>query len=72
MIEPLRQSVLTGELERYYFCGWAYVMPNFDTPDHSIVEWLSPKMPVYPANRVPETTKRESANGSDHRSQQRS
>jgi len=56
MSERLRQSVLTSELERYYFCGWAYVMPDFDKPNHSIVEWLSEKIPVYPANRVPETT----------------
>jgi len=53
MIERLRQSVLTAELERYYHCGWAYIMPDFDKPNHSLVEWLSDKMPVYPANRVP-------------------
>jgi hypothetical protein len=48
MTESLRQSVPTAELERYYHCGWAYVMPNFDKPNHSWVEWLSEKMPVYP------------------------
>jgi hypothetical protein len=53
MTERLRQSVLTSELERYYYCGWCYLMPDFDKPNHSIVEWLSEKMPVYPANRVP-------------------
>jgi hypothetical protein len=53
MTERLRQSVLTSELERYYHCGWAYVMPDFDKPNHSIIEWLSDKLPVYPANRVP-------------------
>lgn len=48
MTEPLRQSVPTAELERYYHCGWAYIMPDFDKPNHSWVEWLSDKMPVYP------------------------
>jgi len=46
--EPLRQSVPTAELERYYHCGWAYIMPDFDKPNHSLIEWLSDKMPVYP------------------------
>jgi hypothetical protein len=46
--ELLRQSVPTAELERYYHCGWAYIMPDFDNPNHSLVEWLSDKMPVYP------------------------
>jgi len=48
LTERLRQSVLTAELERYYHCGWAYVMPDFDKPNHSKIEWLSDKMPVYP------------------------
>lgn len=50
MSERLRQSVPTGDLERYYHCGWAYIMPDFDKHDHSWVEWLSEKMPVYPLN----------------------
>lgn len=48
MTEPLCQSVLTSELERYYYCGWSYVMPDFDKPNHSKIEWLSDKIPVYP------------------------
>lgn len=50
MTEPLRQSVPTAELHSYYECGWAYLMPNFDHADHSIIEWLSDKLPVYPKN----------------------
>ena len=57
---PLRQSVPTADLQSYYGCGWAYIMPDFDKPDHSIVDWLSDKTPVYP-NRVP-PTQTESAN----------
>jgi hypothetical protein len=48
MTEHLIQSVPTAELERYYHCGWAYIMPDFDKPNHSKIEWLSDKMPVYP------------------------
>lgn len=48
----LRQSVPTAEISRYWECGWGYVMPDFDKPGHSIIEWLSSKMPVYP-NCVP-------------------
>ena len=66
----LRQSVLTNELERYYYCGWAYVMPDFDKPNHSIVEWLSAKMPVYPANRVPVTQTEIAHERTDDRRQQ--
>jgi hypothetical protein len=56
MTERLRQSVPTSELERYYYCGWAYVMPDFDKPNHSWVEWLSDKMPVYPLRSKPQKT----------------
>lgn len=56
MTERLRQSVPTAELERYYHCGWAYIMPDFDKPNHSWVEWLSDKMPVYPLrSKKPQT-----------------
>lgn len=51
---PIRKSVLTVGVERWWDCGWAYVMPDFDNANHSIVEWLSDKAPVEPANRVPE------------------
>lgn len=46
--ELLRQSVPTTDLAEYYNVGWAYVMPDFDNRDHSIVEWLSVNLPVYP------------------------
>jgi hypothetical protein len=48
MTERLIQSVPTAEVERYYHCGWAYIMPDFDKSGHSKIEWLSDKMPVYP------------------------
>jgi hypothetical protein len=59
--EPLRQSVPTAELERYYHCGWAYIMPDFDKPNHSLIEWLSDKMPVYPlrSKKTPTEVKHE-------------
>lgn len=59
MSERILQSVPTAELERYYHCGWAYIMPDFDKPNHSWIEWLSDKLPVYPANRVPHTERGE-------------
>jgi hypothetical protein len=48
MTERLFQSVPTFELQSYFEAGWAYVMPDFDNPNHSRIEWLSDKMPVYP------------------------
>ena len=69
MTERLRQSVPTSEVERYFHCGWAYVMPDFDTPNHSIVEWLSDKIPVYPLRS--KKTPTEDANArTDNRRQQ--
>lgn len=59
---PIRKSVATADLHRYWGFGWAYVMPDFDTPDHSIIEWLSNKAPVEPSNRVPVEIQTESAN----------
>lgn len=44
----LRQSVPAADAPRYWEVGWVYIMPDFDTPNHSIVEWQSEKMPVYP------------------------
>ena len=52
MTERLRQSVSTLELGHYYQCGWAYIMPDFDKPNHSWIEWLSDSMPVYPSNTI--------------------
>lgn len=46
--EILRQSVPTNEAPAYWNLGWVYIMPDFDKPNHSIVEWLSDKIPVYP------------------------
>jgi hypothetical protein len=64
MTEHLRQSVPTSELERYYHCGWAYIMPDFDKPNHSLVEWLSDKIPVYPCVKpdLKQSTKMEAIN----------
>jgi hypothetical protein len=56
MIERLLQSVPTSELDSYYSCGWAYVMPDFDKPGYSKIEWLSDKMPVYPPRSQKPTT----------------
>jgi hypothetical protein len=56
------------DLNMHYEAGWAYVMPNFDKPNHYVVEWLSDNPPVYP-NRVPETNRQESANADDRRQQ---
>jgi hypothetical protein len=69
MTDPLRQSVPTNKLDRYYRCGWAYIMPDFDKPNHSWIEWLSNKMPVYPLrSHKPQT---EDANArADNRRQQ--
>lgn len=51
---PIRKSVPTSELERWYACGWAYVMPDFDNAGHSKIEWLSTKAPVEPSTAFPE------------------
>lgn len=45
---PIRKSVPTDSLESWWGIGWAYVMPDFDKPDHSIIEWLSDKPAKYP------------------------
>lgn len=65
---PLRRSIATTDVHRWWMCGWAYVMPDFDKPAHSIIEWLSDKAPVEPDNRVPATETIESA---DERTQHR-
>lgn len=58
---PTRKSIPRDDLIAWFECGWAYVMPDFDHPDHYIVEWLSTKAPVEP-RRVPEISK-EAAEG---------
>jgi hypothetical protein len=60
MTEPRRRTIPYDDLAMHYEAGWAYVMPNFDKPNHYIVEWLSQNPPVYP-HRVPETETSESA-----------
>ncbi len=56
MTERLIQSVPTEEVERYFHCGWIYLLPDFDKPNHSKVEWISEKMPVYPlSSKKPKT-----------------
>ena len=71
MTERLVQSVPTVELERYYHCGWAYIMPDFDKPNHSKIEWLSDKLPVYPLRSQKPTTENTNER-TQHRAQQRS
>lgn len=68
MTERLIQSVPTEEVERFFQCGWMYLMPDFNKPNHSKVEWVSDKMPLYP-NRVPETKTEDSDERSKHRAQ---
>lgn len=48
LTEILRQSVPSADAPRYWELGWTYIMPDFDHPNHSIVEWQSEKPPVYP------------------------
>lgn len=58
---PLRRSIPTDMVSDWWGAGWAYVMPDFDNANHSIVEWLSEKAPVEP-HCVPENIK-EAAEG---------
>jgi hypothetical protein len=46
--QPLRKSVPTATVEAWWAVGWAYVMPDFDTPNNSLIEWLSDKPPREP------------------------
>jgi len=60
-----RKSVPTEGVHKWWMSGWSYIMPDFDKPNHSIVEWYSDKPPVFAVeNRVPETDSQESADGS--------
>lgn len=61
-MKRIRKSIPTEVASMWWASGWAYVMPDFDKPDHSIIEWLSENPPVYP-HRVSETATKESANG---------
>jgi hypothetical protein len=58
--EHPRRSVPSADLNMHYEAGWAYVMPDFDRPDHYVIEWLSDKPPVYPY-RVQPTSNEENA-----------
>ncbi|MET4210505.1 hypothetical protein [Bradyrhizobium sp. LA2.1] len=62
MTGPIRRTIPHGDLDLHYEAGWAYVMPNFDKPNHYIVEWLSDKPPVYPY-RVSNNSSQENAHG---------
>ena len=61
----IRKSVPTKGVSNWWMSGWAYIMPDFDNPGHSIIEWNSDNPPVYAveSNRVPETNQKE---GADH------
>lgn len=48
LIDSLRQSVPSVDAPSYWSLGWTYIMPDFDRPNHSIVEWQSDKIPMYP------------------------
>jgi hypothetical protein len=59
----IRKSIPTEGASMWWSSGWSYVMPDFDKPNHSIVEWLSENPPVYP-HRVSLTETQETADGS--------
>lgn len=51
-----RRSIPTEDLQLWWDCGWAYVMPDFDNANHSVIEWLADSAPRVPAvNRVQST-----------------
>lgn len=65
-----RQSIPTADMEKWMDAGWLYVMPDFDTPDHSFVIWPDNTTPRVPAvNRVPETDTENANERSKHRTQ---
>ena len=64
----IRKSIPTEGAHAWWASGWAYIMPDFKKPNHSIIEWLSENPPVYP-HRVSETTSQESADEHDRRQQ---
>jgi hypothetical protein len=43
-----RKSVPTKGVHEWWLAGWQYVMPDFDNPEHSIIEWTSEKEPAIP------------------------
>lgn len=44
-----RRSVpTTGMTAIWLAAGWLYVMPDFDRPNHSIIEWNAPCEPREP------------------------
>jgi len=44
----IRRSILTDLLQFWLECGWSYVRPDFDMPNHSLIEWRSTDIPAYP------------------------
>lgn len=45
----IRKSVPTGQLQIWYDIGWSYVRPDFDAPNHSLIEWCSEGVAAYPS-----------------------
>ena len=64
-----RKSVPTAGVSLWWHLGWAYVRQDFDKPDHSIIEWLSERAPVEPANRVSAASQNETEHDDDRRQQ---
>lgn len=46
----IRKSVPTAGMHRWWDAGWLYVMPDFDTKDHSIIEWIAASEPREPSD----------------------
>ena len=54
----IRKSVPTKGVSEWWLVGWLYVMPDFDRPDHSVIEWIGFEEPIEPSpvsenHRVP-------------------
>lgn len=65
----IRKSIPTEGASIWWASGWSYVMPDFDKPNHSIIEWLSENPPVYP-HRVPNNSSPENTDErADNRTQ---
>jgi hypothetical protein len=62
----IRKSVPTQGVHEWWMLNWEYIMPDFDNPVHSIIEWSGAGVPLEPdsSNRVSETTTDGDARGS--------
>lgn len=49
-MKRILRSVPTAGMSRFWEVGWAYLMPDFDNKDHSIIEWLGDQIPFEPVN----------------------